>query len=424
MRLPWVAARALPATSLKARSQHLGLASHIHPPCQKKRNTLLNSTDQEILSIPRIGVEPATFTSMTSTFDSSIFTSSTHHVAETFHIGVEVGTLSSSLYIIGYAFGPLIWAPFSELTGRRIPVLIGMFGFGVFNVAVATSKDLQTLLISRFFSGIFGSCPLTVVAAIFSDIYDDRSRGSAIAVYASTVFLGPLLTPLIGGFIDLFLGWRWTAYIPALMGFLSFILNALLLRESYPPVVLTYKAKQLRRLTQNWGIHSKQEEIEIDLRELVTKNFSRPLRLLMTEPMLLAVTLYLSFIYGLLYCFLTAYTAVFQGVYHMAPGVSGLPFFGMIVGLLVATAYIVLSSPGYNRKLARNDGIPVPEWRLPPVIFGGVLFAGGLFWFGWTGFSNKIHWIVPTLSGLFTGFGLLTIFIQIFNYIIDTHSEE
>jgi DHA1 family multidrug resistance protein-like MFS transporter len=185
------------------------------------------------------------FTSICSTFDSAIFSSSTGNVARVFGVGVEVATLSSSLYILGYACGPLVWAPFSELQGRRLPILIGMFGFGIFNIAVAVAKDLQTLLISRFFSGVFGSCPLAVVAAIFSDIFDNRSRGIAIAMFSSMVFLGPLLAPFIGGFINMsYLGWRWTAYIPAIMGFAALILNFFFLKESYPPVILIYKAAQ------------------------------------------------------------------------------------------------------------------------------------------------------------------------------------
>jgi len=281
---------------------------------------------------------------------------------------------------------------------------------------------LQTVMIGRFFTGVFGSCPLAVVAAIFADIFDDHSRGIAIAIFASTVFLGPLVAPFIGGFINSsYLGWRWTAYIPAIMGYTALILNIFFLKESYPPVVLIHKAEKLRRRTRNWGIHAKQEEIELNFQELIVNNFSRPLRLLVTEPLMLAVTLYLSFIYGLLYCFLTAYPLIFQGVHHMSPGIGGLPFFGMVIGLCVAGSYVIFSNPSYNRKLAANNGIPVPEWRLPPVIIGGALFAGGLFWFGWTGFTDSIPWIVPTLSGLFTGFGLLVIFIQLFNYLIDTY---
>lgn len=93
----------------------------------------------------------------------------------------------------------------------------------------------------------------------------------------------------------------------------------------------------------------------------------------------------------------------------------------MICGQICAAIYIALLQPGYNRKLAANNGIPIPEWRLPPVIVGGAAFAGGLFWFGWSGYRADIHWIVPTLSGLLTGFGLLAIFLQSLNYLIDSY---
>jgi MFS transporter, DHA1 family, multidrug resistance protein len=297
-----------------------------------------------------------------------------------------------------------------------------MFGFSIFNLAVAVSKDLQTLLITRFFCGIFGSCPLAVVAPVYTDIFDNKQRGPAVTIFAATVFMGPMLGPFIGGFIvTSYLGWRWTAYISSIMGWLSLGLIVLFMHESYPPTVLVAKAAELRRRTKNWGIHAKQEEVEVDLRELVTKNFSRPIRLLFTEPVILLITIYMSFIYGLLYLFLTAYPLVFRGVHGMSAGVGGLPFFGMVAGLLIVATYIIWSAKGYNKKLAANGGVPVPEWRLPPVIIGGALFAVGLFWFGWTGYTRNIHWIVPTLSGLLTGFGLLAIFIQLFNYIIDSY---
>ena len=188
-----------------------------------------------------------------------------------------------------------------------------------------------------------------------------------------------------------------------------------------PTPVLVGKASDLRRRTKNWGIHAKQDEVEVDLKELITKNFSRRIRLLISEPIILAITIYMSFIYGLLYCFLTAYPLVFQDVHGIKPGVAGLPFFGMVVGILIVAGYFVWDSKNYNKKLAANGGVPVPEWRLPPIILGGVLFAIGLFWFGWSGYKQSVHWIVPTLSGLSTGLGLLAIFICCFNYIIDSY---
>ena len=295
------------------------------------------------------------YTCLSSTFTSSIFSASTKAVAYVFGVSVEVATLTTSLYVLGYAFGPLIWGPFSELQGRKLPILIGMFGFTLFSFAAATANDLQTLMISRFFTGFFGSSPLSIVGAAFSDMFDNTQRGPAIVIFASMVFMGPLLGPFIGGFIQSsHLGWRWNIYVPALMGTLSVGLILLFLEESYPPVVLVSKAAELRRRTKNWGIHAKQEEVEVDFKELITKNFSRPLRLLITEPVVLFITIYMSFIYGLLYLFLTAYPLVFQGVHHFTPGVAGLPFFGIVIGIFIVASYIIYDARNYNKKLSAN----------------------------------------------------------------------
>ena len=82
---------------------------------------------------------------------------------------------------------------------------------------------------------------------------------------------------------------------------------------------------------------------------------------------------------------------------------------------------IALRQPGYNKKLAANGGMPIPEWRLPEVIAGGISFSIGLFWFGWSGNYPSVHWIVPTLSGLMTGFGIMSIFLQSLNYLVDAY---
>jgi MFS transporter, DHA1 family, multidrug resistance protein len=305
-------------------------------------------------------------------------------VAHIFHVSPEVATLSTSLFVLGYAFGPMLWGPMSELSGRKLPILIAMFGFTVFSAGVATGKDLQTILLCRFFSGVMGSSPLSIVAAIFADMFDNEHRGVAIAVFAMCVFMGPMLGPFIGGFtVTSYLGWRWDAYWSLIMGAVSFLLLLFFLKETYPPVVLVSKAAELRRRTKNWGIHAKQEEVEVDMRELVTKNFTRPARLLVTEPVLFLVSFYMSFIYGILYLFFTAYPLVFQGVHGMSPGIGGLPFFGIAFGMICAGVMVILTTPAYVKKLKANGNIPVAEWRLPQVIMGGVAFAGGLFWFGY-----------------------------------------
>lgn len=237
------------------------------------------------------------FDALAATMGSSIFSAAQRPISEKFHVAPVVSTLGTSLFVFGYAFGPLLWAPWSELYGRKPPIIIAAFGFSVFSIAVAVAKDLQTVLICRFFAGLFGSSPLAIVAAVFADMFDNKMRGLAVAVFSATVFMGPLLAPFIGGFIvDSYLGWRWTAYVSSFMGFTAFTLLLFFMEETYPPVVLINKAAELRRRTKNWGIHAKQEEIEVDFKELIVRNVSRPMRILFTEPIVLMITIYMSFV--------------------------------------------------------------------------------------------------------------------------------
>jgi DHA1 family multidrug resistance protein-like MFS transporter len=123
----------------------------------------------------------------------------------------------------------------------------------------------------------------------------------------------------------------------------------------------------------------------------------------------------------MLYLSLTGYEIVFGQIHGMSPGVSGLPYIGMMIGVMIGYVAVVLSNSGYVRSLRANNNTPVPEWRLFLPMLGGVSFTIGLFWFGWTGYRNNIPWVIPTLAGLCLGFGIYTIFLQLMNYIIDSY---
>jgi hypothetical protein len=101
----------------------------------------------------------------------------------------------------------------------------------------------------------------------------------------------------------------------------------------------------------------------------------------------------MSFVYAMLYTSLTAYPLIFQGVYHFNQGVGqyclpaitvclttsgGLPYFGMIIGVFLGGFYILYDQKSYLKKLDANNGVTVPEWRLPASIPAGIAFAGGM----------------------------------------------
>ncbi|KAE8378340.1 major facilitator superfamily domain-containing protein [Aspergillus bertholletiae] len=359
-------------------------------------------------------------------FASSIFAPAIPVVMHLYGISKEVATLGVSLYVFGFAFGPLVFGPFSELKGRYIPLVISMFGFTIFSFATAVSKDVQSLFILRFFTGFFGSGPLTLAGPAFADMFSPQQRGVPIVMFCLMVFIGPLAAPFTGGFIIMnhSLGWRWTAYIPGILGAAALVVMTLLLEETFQPIILTRKAERLRRETGDWSLHSEQEEVHLDLRTIVRDNLSLPLKMLVKEPIVLCMCVFGAFIYGLLYLFLTAYPYIFQITRGMNPGVGGLPYIGVIIGTLFGAAATAATQPWVLRKLKQNNGVMMPEWRLPIAIPGAVLFTGGLFWLGWSGYKGSIHWIVPTASGLFTGFGLLTMFLPSLAYLVEASGEK
>lgn len=362
------------------------------------------------------------FDTLVSTWGSSIFASAVEPVSLLFGVSRTVGILGITLYICGFATGPLVFGPLSEVYGRKLPIIVACLIFTCFMFAAATAKDFQTLMLSRLFAGVFASCPLSVVGAAFSDLFGNKTRGIAMSVFSAVVFIGPFISPIAGAFItESYLGWRWTEYITGIMGALAFTLDILFLEETYGKTLLQKRAGKIRKETGNFAIHHISEEEIIDLNELATKYLVLPLKLLFGEPILFLITLYTAFIYGIMYLFLEAYPIVFAKYRGIDPAVATLPYLGLILGVLIGCGIMIFFEPRYNKKLEENNNIPVPEERLYPMMVGAVLFPIGLFWFAWTGNYPSIHWIVPALSGILTGAGIMTIFLQALNYIVDAY---
>ena len=130
---------------------------------------------------------------MAVTFVSSAYTGGIVQILQTFEIGDEVATLGLSLFVLGFAIGPLLWAPMSELYGRQV-LFFGTYAMlTAFNAGAAGSQNIQTLIILRFFAGAFGSSPLTNAGGVIADMFIASDRGLAMSVFASAPFLGPTI---------------------------------------------------------------------------------------------------------------------------------------------------------------------------------------------------------------------------------------
>lgn len=191
--------------------------------------------------------------------------------------------------------------------------------------------------------------------------------------------------------------------------------------ETYGPKILQDRAARLRRSTKNWALHSFLDEHKPTLSEIGHKYLLRPFQMLALEPILICMTIYLALIYGILYLFFEAYPVSFgqvRGWTH--EGIAALPFIGIMIGVLLGVALIIYTTKTrFARKLAMNGHV-VPEERLIPMMVASVFLPIGLFWFGWTS-SPNISWVPQVIAGVPMGMGILVIFMQGLNYIIDVY---
>lgn len=351
---------------------------------------------------------------------SSIIAPANSAIAREFNVRGEVTTLTISLYVLGFALGPSCWAPISEVYGRKVSILPPVFTLGLFSIGTAVSQNIASVLATRFLAGVFGSAPISNVSAALGDMYAPSARGIAVTFYAVCVCGGPTLGPVIGASLTVTLGWRWTEYIEAIWVFLVFAIALIFMPEMYAAVVLKRRAQRLRKETGDGRHYHPHEQEKMNLDNIVTKYLSRPVRMLLTEPMISAIAMYASFVYGLLYMTLEVFPIVYEEQRQWSPVLGGLPFLGLLVGVCSAVVINLWNQPHYRRAVEANKGRAVPEARLPPMIIGGWLFVTGLFGFGWTA-DPKIHWMVPTVFTAFIGAGFNTIFQQCINFLVDTY---
>ncbi|CAN9170199.1 unnamed protein product [Alternaria sp. RS040] len=325
-------------------------------------------------------------TTLGSTWASAAYSPANEIVAHDFQVSNEVAVLGTSVLLLGFGFGPLVWAPLSEVYGRKWPTVAPCFISALFSFATGASKDIQSIIITRFFCGFFGAAPITCTGGVFADIWDSSQRGNAIVGYALAVAAGPVLAPIVGGAIVVCgVSWRWTEYVgvsvtedgiitnvPKITGIiqlLTVVLDVIFVDESYAPRLLVSKARRLRFETGNWGLHAEYEELNITFSGLLHKFGVRPWQMLFT-PICGLIALYASFIYGVFYASLASFPIIFQQDRGWNPLVGSLPFLALLLGILLGSALNVLNQVVfYNRRLAsQGDHKAIPEARLPPMM--------------------------------------------------------
>lgn len=291
-----------------------------------------------------------------------------------------------------------------------------------FSAGCAGVQNIWSLLILRFFAGALGSSPLANGGGSISDMYPARQRGLALSLYAAAPYLGPALGPITGGFLSMNAGWRWVEGFLAASGAFVWLLMAVGVPETYAPLLLRRRAARLSHLTGKVY----RSKIDIDkprmpFARLLAVSLSRPWVLLIREPIVSLFATYIAIVYGTLYMLFAAFPIVYEQTRGWNPGVGGLAFLGVMIGIIIGILCTIPANFHYMRVQDAHDGFAPPETRLVQCMPAAIAIPISQFWFAWTNHPS-IHWSVSIVGTAPFGFGLILIYLGIMNYLIDSYT--
>jgi len=210
--------------------------------------------------------------------------------------------------------------------------------------------------------------------------------------------------------------WRWLMWVMILIAGPIWIMSFFFGETS--------KKELLRRRAHKRGLPAPAKPpAMVALKMLFVITLFRPIRMLFVEPIVISITIYVSFAFGVLFAFFVAYPYVLGSVYGFSLGQTGLAFVAIIIGIILAVVtFAILDRTLYAKAKARAPPgkMPPPEERLYTSMLGSLGIPVGLFWFAWAA-QPSIHWISPILAGIPFGWGITCLFLGTMTYLIDTY---
>ncbi|KAG1728568.1 major facilitator superfamily domain-containing protein [Suillus lakei] len=356
--------------------------------------------------------------------------------AQTFHVSHEVTILGISIFVTGLGTGPLLVGPLSEVyAGRNAVYEISYALFFIFTFPVVFAPNIAVFLVFRLITGFCGSAFLSVAGGSVSDMFPDSSIANPMAVYTISPFIGPVVGPLISGFINQHLYWEWTYRVQLCWIFVELLMLVIFVPETYVPVILKKKAKRLRESTGDPKIYSPLDRREGTLVSAILISCYTPFQLLLFDRMALLLDSWNALILGILYLAFQAFPIIFENVHGFNVQTTGLTFIGIGLGMVSAIStqplwnrkrsasisiLMTLLSRLFAREAAKYNGDPPPETRLIMGQVGAILVPVGLFWLAFTTYP-QVHWIAPIIASVPFGSGIYFVFTSTFTYLVTAY---
>lgn len=352
-------------------------------------------------------------------FNTSLYSNGLGGISEEFGVSAQAARCGAMVFLVTYAFGCELWAPWSEELGRKPILQASLFLVNIFQLPVALPPNFGTIIVGRALGGL-SSAGGSVTLGMIADLFEPDVQQYAVAYVVFSSVGGSIVGPIVGGFVEQNLEWRWAIWIQLIFGGFVQLLHFFLVPETRTTVMMDRIAKRRRKNGENvWGPNELVPWRERFSAKEIVITWIRPFKMFLTEPIVLTLSLLSGFSDALIFMFIQSFSLVYaQWGFNAAT--TGLAFLSIGVGYFVAyLSFIPVIRHNVKQRRDNPDDERIQyESRLWWLLYTAPCLPLGLIGFAWTSGGPPIHWMGSMVFAAVIGIANYAIYMATIDYMI------
>ncbi|KAH9833419.1 MFS multidrug transporter [Rhodofomes roseus] len=352
--------------------------------------------------------------------NTSLYANVVPLLSEQFRISEQAARVGQMIFLVAYALGNELWAPWSEELGRWPILQLSLFLVNIWQLPCALAPNYGTIVVARFLGGI-SSAGGSVTLGMVADMWTAEEQQFAVAFIVFSSVGGSVIGPIFGGLIEANLSWHWNFWIQLIVGGVVQAVHFFFVPETCAKVLLDREAKRRRDAGEEivYG-PSEVEENRFAPRKILMI-WIRPFHMFLCEPIVLFLSLLSGFSDALIFTFLESFGPVFKQ-WGFTTETMGAAFVSIAVGYVIAYISFIPWIWKQRKQLRKDPHSLQPEARLWWLLFTVPLEPLGLFGFAWTSLGPPhTPWIAPMIFAAMIAIANFSIYMATIDYMIQAY---
>ncbi|KAI9889508.1 MAG: hypothetical protein M1814_005202 [Vezdaea aestivalis] len=353
-------------------------------------------------------------------FNTSIYANGIEGMAKEFSVSKQHVRIGQMLFLVAYGFGSELWAPWSEERGRKSVLQLSLFFVNLCQIPCALANRFDIILAFRFLGGL-SSAGGSVTLGMVADMWDIPDQQSPVNFVVLSSVGGSVVGPVVGGFVETHLHWRWVFWIQLILGAVTQLLHLVLVPETRATILLDKEAKRLRKAGRDYIYGPGELSTESLTIKKILIIWYRPFEMFFREPIVFWLSLFSGFSDSLIFTFLSSFGPVFVQ-WGFTTIQVGLTFLVLLVGYIISY-FSFMPFISRDRKILKRDPEGVsPERRLYWLLWTAPLETIGLFGFAATSMGpSRNHWAAPMFFASLIAMANYNIYMATVDYMVASY---